>query len=163
MYDRQTLLDSLNAIFSQESESGASHYVEQVGLIIAQYGREVVLANLSARQAKVAGLVTSGTYGPPFITSSASAALTACMASRLRAKTASLGSTLYSLTWKERVTPQGRSIPALRASVRRTSDSGCIGWPTPTSNNGTGAGTEGRQGGENLQTAGQLAGWVTTT
>lgn len=37
------------------------------------------------------------------------------------------------------------------------------GWPTPTSNNGTGAGTQGREGGENLQTAGQLAGWPTPT
>lgn len=31
------------------------------------------------------------------------------------------------------------------------------GWPTPTSNNGTGAGTQGRQGGENLQTTAHLA------
>jgi hypothetical protein len=38
---------------------------------------------------------------------------------------------LYRLTWKERVTPSGRLILALRASVRRTSDSDCIGWPTP--------------------------------
>jgi hypothetical protein len=41
---------------------------------------------------------------------------------------------LYTLTWKERTTPSGRSIPALRASARRTSDSGSTGqpWPTPT-------------------------------
>jgi hypothetical protein len=43
----------------------------------------------------------------------------------------SSGGTLYALTWKERVTPAGRRICALRASVRRTSDSGCTGWPTP--------------------------------
>jgi len=48
-----------------------------------------------------------------------------------RARTASVGSTLYKLTWKERVTPSGRSIPALRASALRTSDSGYTGWPTP--------------------------------
>jgi len=35
---------------------------------------------------------------------------------RLRARTASVGSTLYKLTWKDRVTPAGLSIPALRAS-----------------------------------------------
>ncbi|MFC5428061.1 hypothetical protein ACFPTO_04440 [Paraburkholderia denitrificans] len=41
------------------------------------------------------------------------------------------GSTLFTLTWKERATPSGRSISALRASVRRTSGSGCGSWPTP--------------------------------
>lgn len=34
------------------------------------------------------------------------------------------------------------------------------GWPTPTSNNSTGSGTQGREGGENLQTA---AGWAAPT
>tara|TARA_R110002126_G_scaffold2586_4_gene14484 strand:+ start:2034 stop:2714 length:681 start_codon:yes stop_codon:yes gene_type:complete len=56
------------------------------------------------------------------------------LANKLQARTASLGSTLYTLTWKARSTPSGRSIPALRASARRISDSGSIGapWPTPT-------------------------------
>jgi hypothetical protein len=40
---------------------------------------------------------------------------------------------LFTLTWKERSTPSGRLICALRASVRRTSDNGCSSWPTPTS------------------------------
>jgi len=85
----------------------------------------------------------------------------------LRQRTASLGSTLYKLTWKARVTPAGRLIYALRASVRPTSGSGFgssrSGWPTPTSNNGTGAGTQGREGGLNMQSAAQLAGWPTPT
>jgi len=42
-----------------------------------------------------------------------------------------LGSTLFTLTWKQRATPSGRSIPALRASGRRTSGNGCTSWPTP--------------------------------
>ena len=42
-----------------------------------------------------------------------------------------LGSTLYKLTWKPWVTPSGRSRSRLRASVLRTSETGCIGWPTP--------------------------------
>lgn len=37
------------------------------------------------------------------------------------------------------------------------------GWPTPTANNGTGAGSQGRQGGPNLQTTAALAGWPTPT
>jgi len=47
--------------------------------------------------------------------------------------TASTGSTLYALTWKDRATPSGPRICALRASVRRTSDSDSSGWPTPNS------------------------------
>jgi hypothetical protein len=35
------------------------------------------------------------------------------------------------------------------------------GWPTPTSNNGTGAGTQGREGGLKLQSAVQVSGWPT--
>jgi hypothetical protein len=84
--------------------------------------------------------MTSGTYGPRSIISSSSAALTSSLASRLRQRTASRGSTLYTLTWKERATPSGRSIPALRASARRISDSGCggleSGWPTPSTPSG---------------------------
>ena len=72
-----------------------------------------------------------------------------------------LGSMLYTLTWKERVTPAQLSISALRASARRTSDSAFTGWPTATANAYTGAGTQGRQGGMNLQTCAQLAGWNT--
>ena len=49
---------------------------------------------------------------------------------------ASLGSTLFTLTWKERATPSGRSIYALRASAHRTSGSDCGSWPTPQSRDG---------------------------
>jgi hypothetical protein len=45
---------------------------------------------------------------------------------------ASVGSTLFTLTWNDAVTPSGRRICALRASARRTSGSGCTSWPTPT-------------------------------
>lgn len=75
--------------------------------------------------------MTSGTYGPPRSISSTPSDLSELLANKLRARTASLGSTLYTLTWKARVTPSGRSIYALRASARRTSDNACSGWPTP--------------------------------
>ncbi len=41
------------------------------------------------------------------------------------------GSILFRLTWKRQATPSGRQICRLRASARRTSDSGCSSWPTP--------------------------------
>jgi hypothetical protein len=76
-------------------------------------------------------LLTSGTCGLISIGSSASAALMSSLVSSLQAQQALLGSTLYSLTWKVKVTPQGRQIHALRAGVRRTSDNGCTSWVTP--------------------------------
>lgn len=77
--------------------------------------------------------MTSGTFGPPSTTSSASAALQSSLENRLRASTQMLGSTLYKLTWKPWVTPSGRSRSRLRASARPTSEIAHTGWPTPTS------------------------------
>ena len=123
-----------NATSSPVSASGPTPCARPTGLMTALCGPEVARANLSARQAKAADLLTSGTYGPPSTGSSNSAALTLSLGSRLRAKTASLGSTLFRLTWKARVTPAGRSICALRASVLRTSGSETTGWPTTSVN-----------------------------
>src|SRR5262249_54532936 len=61
----------------------------------------------------------------------ASRDLSRSLANRLRLMTDSVGSTMFVLTWKDRLTPSGRLIPALRASGRRTSDKGCTSWPTP--------------------------------
>lgn len=78
----------------------------------------------------------SGTSGLPYNGSSSSVALTESLASRLQAKTALLGSTLFQLTWKRWDTPAGRCLHLLRASARRISGSGFIGWPTPRSEDG---------------------------
>jgi len=107
--------------------------------------------------------MTSGTYGQHGTTSLPSGHLRLSLASRLRPLTDTLGSTLFKLTWKQQVTPSGRSFSLLRASVRRTDAIGFSSWPTPISNNGTGAGTSGRQGGLNLQSASALCGWQTPT
>lgn len=156
-----TLPDSGNVIFSPESESGPMPCVAQDGRMTVPSGQVPVLASLSARQAKERGLLTSGTCGPRSSILSASAGLSQSLASRLQAVTVLHGSTLYRLIWKERATPAGRWIPALRASVRRISDNGSTGWPTPTGNSYTGAGSGKREGGLNLQTAVELSGWPT--
>ena len=156
-----TLPDSGNVIFSPESEFGPMPCVAQDGRMTVPSGQVPVLASLSARQAKERGLLTSGTCGPRSSILSASAGLSQSLASRLQAVTVLHGSTLYRLTWKERATPAGRWIPALRASVRRISDNGSTGWPTPTGNSYTGAGSGKREGGLNLQTAVELSGWPT--
>ena len=124
-----------SATSSRGSGSGPSPCAELGGLTICQYGRGLAPANLSARQAEAMGLLTSGIYGHTGTTSSRSVSLIASFVSRLLVKTASVGSTLYKLTWRARATPMGRSICALRASVPRISgnDSGLLlkGWPTP--------------------------------
>lgn len=120
-----------SVISSRESESGPMPCDALGGLTIDQFGQALAPANLSARQAKEAGLLTSGIYGLHSSTSSRSADLSEYMASKLQAKTDLVGSILYKLTWKVRVTPAGRSIYALRASTPRTSVKDCSGWPTP--------------------------------
>src|SRR5580692_9161814 len=127
--------DLPSATSLRASESGPTPCAVQGGPTIALYGPEAARANLSARQAKEAGLLTSGTYGPRSITSSASVRLETSLVNRLVAKTALLGSQLFRLTWKQRDTPLGVSISALRASVRRISDKDCTSWPTPSVHN----------------------------
>lgn len=136
MLDQRNSCSTPSAIFLQASGSGATLSDKQVGPMIGPSGPDPAHANLSARQAKEQGLMTSGTYGQLFFGSFHSVNLITSLVNRLRVRTGLLGSTLYKLTWKERATPTGRLISALRASVRRTSDkdSGLLrsGWVTPS-------------------------------
>ncbi len=126
-----TLRDISSVISLLESGSGRKPSETRVGPTTGLSGQVLVPANLSARQAKELGLLTSGTYGPRGIGSSTSVALTRSLGNKLQARTALTGSTLYRLTWKDRVTPLGRVICALRASGRPISDKGYTSWPTP--------------------------------
>lgn len=142
-----TLPDSISAISSPGSADGRLPCVAQDGQTVAPHGQHHAHASLSARQAKGLGLLTSGTYGPPHIGLSASAALSWFLASNLAALTQRTGSTLYKLTWKPWAMPSGRLRFRLRASARRTKETVLIGWPTPIASNGRGAGNFNRQGG----------------
>lgn len=152
------LWDSPDVTGSQESEYGITSCDVQDGPMTGPSGPDPALASLSARQAKEKGLLTSGTYGQRGSISSQSAALQRSLRNRLRPRTDLFGSTLFTLTWKDRATPSGRWICALRASVRPISGRGYTSWPTPHLNSSTGAGTQGRNGGANLQT---VASWAT--
>ena len=134
MFYQASLFSTPNATSSPESGSGATPCDKQDGQMTGQSGQEVALVNLSARQAKEQGLLTSGIYGLHSTGSSASVNLMLFLASKLRARTASIGSTLFGLTWKQRTTPSGRSICALRASALRTSGSDYTSWPSPLAN-----------------------------
>ncbi len=120
-----------NATSSQALVFGPTPYAPQAGQMTDLFGLVPVLANLSPRQAKELGLMTSGTCGLTSTGSFKSAALQQSLESRLRASLQGLGSTLYPQTWKPWTTPSERALSRLRASVRRTSETGCTGWPTP--------------------------------
>lgn len=72
----------------------------------------------------------SGTYGQVSSGFSSSGDLQLFLVSKLRQRLQTLGSTLYTLTWKPWGTPLGVSRFRLRASVRRISETGLTGWPT---------------------------------
>jgi hypothetical protein len=168
MLPQMSCEDSPSATSSRVSGSGHTPCEPQGGPMIVPFGREAARASLSARQVAKAGLMMSGTCGRTGITSSASASLQSSLESKLRAKTASVGSTLYQLTWKPRATPLGLLICALRASVRRTSasvsSSDRSGWGTPrVGGNGQGSqvmDVKGETKGRIEQQA-MLAGWPT--
>ena len=132
MSDPKTLQVSHNATSSQGLGYGVMPCERQTGPMTDPFGQALAHANLSARQAKELGLMTSGISGPRSTVSLRSATLQRSLENRLRAKTQVLGSTLYTLTWKPWITPLGRSRFRLRASVRRTSGTDFTGWPTPT-------------------------------
>ena len=176
MFTPATYAASRSAISSQALASGPMPSGLPDGVTTDLFGLVPVRANLSARQAKELGLMTSGTCGPTSTTSSKSAALQSSLESRLQARTQTLGSTLYAMTWKPWVTPSGRSRSRLRASVLRTSVTGFTGWPTPTLADDNRSRTQNAheysvkllqraQPGSNLATTAQayLAGWPTCT
>ena len=162
---------------SPGSADGHSLAASPACLTTSLGGQDLALASLSAPQESAKALRTSGTFGQFGRNSSASARLQSSLESRLRARMACYGSTLYRLTWKTRVTPSQRPICALRASALRRSDSDFSGWPTPDAglmndgadlvkhmarverlrakhNNGNGAGLT-------LSIVAQMVGWAT--
>ena len=176
MFTQATYAASPSAISSQALGFGPMPSGLPDGATTDLFGLVPARANLSARQAKELGLMTSGTCGPTSTTSSKSAALQSSLESKLQAKTQTLGSTLYAMTWKPWVTASGRSRSRLRASVRRTSETGFTGWPTPTLADDNRSRTQNAheysvkllqraQPGSNLATTAQayLAGWPTPT
>lgn len=164
MSDLTTCATTRSATFSPASAAGRLPCDALDGMTLDQSGPAPAHANLSARQAREKGLLTSGTYGRTSSTSSSSVALQQSLASRLQALAASCGSTLYRLTWKQRATPSGRQICALRASAHRTSDSGCTGWPTPTKSDENRYPAQDNQAKNvTLNHAAALAGWGTPT
>ena len=160
MWQQMILPDIPNATSSPASASGVMPCVDQGGMTTVPSGPVHARANLSARQAREKGLLTSGTFGLHGSTSSSSAALRSSLVSRLKQRLSTAGSTLFKLTWKESATPSQRPVSLLRASVLRTSDKDCGSWPTPCQQDGPNGGPS--QGVDRLPGAVSLANWPTT-
>lgn len=156
-----------NATSSPESEAGLSHSSSQASRQQPDSGQARRRASRSALPENNLDNSTPDTSHPYSSTSSASAALQSCLGNKLRQQLQNRGCAIYKLTWKEKATPSGLPYSQLVASARRTNaiDSSLArtNWPTPCANNGTGAGTSGREGGLNLQTAATFSSWATTT
>ena len=129
-----------SAISLRVLESGATHYVNQDGLIVDLFGQVVAHANLSVLQATEKEQTTSATCGQSGLNLSSSADLTLFLANKLKAQLSTDGSTLFNLTWKEKTTSLGLRVSLLRASVRRISDTDCTSWRSPQRSDGEGGG-----------------------
>lgn len=126
------------------SADGRSLLGERVLQIMQQFGRDRVLASLSARQASAVGLLTSGTCGPASTTSSRSAALQSSLESKLRALLT--GSDLCEVTWKPWNTPWGQCLSRPRARVQIISETASGLWPTSSTVDATGRGYHNSRG-----------------
>jgi hypothetical protein len=130
MCNPQTSKALFSATSSRALAAGPTLFDSLAGPMTGKSGPEAAPVNRFRVPADAAGRRTNGTSGRNSTVSSASAALSASLASRLQARMASNGSMEYRLTWKNSVMPSGRVICRLRASGRRTSGNECSGWPS---------------------------------
>ena len=93
-------------------------------------------ASHSAQQGSAADTATNDTLHPTGSAWSQPSGLIGSLASKWQPQSEkTTGSMIYSMHWKEKATPRGRSYCQLVASAHRTSGKDCgslHGWPTPT-------------------------------
>src|ERR1700744_1014421 len=149
---------------SQELPSGLPLTEQPDGQTPPPSGPARVHASRSRKRGAARASKTSAISGQSGSGSFASACLQSSLESRLRVRLASGGSTLFLLTWKERVTPAQRRICALRASARRTSGNACTSWPSPQVSRGDYTYRNGCHDEVTLKLSGaaKLASWPTT-
>jgi hypothetical protein len=159
-----TCADTPKCIALPASVAGPKPCSSQGGHQPDLFGPAVVRASHSATPGSTSVTRTSATSGPSSSISSASAALSMSLASRLQAQLAKVGSMEYRQTWKRKRTPAGRWYWAHIASARRIHDKDYTGWPTVTCTDGVKRGQVSlRPGAMCLSQAVQLTGWATPT
>src|SRR5690606_8481597 len=169
MSPRMTCADLPSAISSPASAAGPSPCDLPAGPTTDPSGPVPAPASPSRPLDAAKARTTTATSGQPSTVTSASAALQSSLANRLMQRFDTAGSTLFKLTWKWTDTPSGGRICRLRASARRTGDSDCGSWRTPTAGHKAKGGAQCPEkrlaGGHtvDLQDQVRLASWATPT
>lgn len=164
MWRQMTFEDLTPVTSSPELAGGRSPCVSLDGQTIGPSGPEAAPVNRTPQPESDSPTPIPATSGRRSSGSSASAALSSALASRLKGRFGTGGLMEYRQTWKEKATPLGRSYLAHIASARPTSDSDYSGWPTPrvTTNSGHGNGDRAMEGSNSrLEDTAQVAGWAT--
>ncbi len=161
MSDLPTWLATPNVTFSPALVDGPWPSDSRGGLMTGPSGPAAAHANLSASQVKDMGWLTSGTYGRIGSILYGHSDLQLCLVNRLKQRLTTGGSTLFKMTWKEKVTPSHQSVSLLRASGLRISGSDSGSWPTPCQQDGPNGGPN--QGVDRLPGMAAQASWPTTT
>lgn len=130
-FKRKISTDTSSVTSSLASASGPIRCASPVGRTLDLFGREAVPASRSARPESRKVEATLGISGRIGRGSSGSAALSASLVNRLKARLDTDGSILFRMTWRRLITPSGRFVFRLRALARSTSVSDCTSWPTP--------------------------------
>jgi hypothetical protein len=135
MYNPKTLKDSHSATSLQASVGGQQQLGLLDGMTNDPCGQEAHPVSHSVQQETKKDKTTLDTSGRCSSISSASVALQLSLENRLQQRLEQAGSTIYKLTWKQKVTPQQWSYCQRAASVPRIkeTDSGQLqsAWPTP--------------------------------
>ncbi len=129
--NRKTLPSSGSVTSSPALEGGPSPCEWPSGPTTAPSGPAPAPASRFRLPAGVREPPITGTYGPTFSDSSMPEVLASSWVSRLRERLATSGSLEWDLIWRRRAIGGKRWIYRLAPLGRRTSATGCIGWPTP--------------------------------
>lgn len=159
---------SISVTSSPGLEAGRWPSNSPESLIQRQSGRDRRRASLSLMLGISSDSQTPATSPPRCSISLQSDARQYYLANRLRQLLENSGSILYSLTWKQKVTPAGRQYCQHVASARRTAVTElCLArsWTTASASDGTRGGTgitENMTGSSLVQQA-QMSSWATCT
>jgi hypothetical protein len=131
---RQISEDIAKHISSLASADGPSLSDLPDGLTLDLFGPDHVPASPSAPPVKAKHQAMNAICGPLGTSLSDLADRQSALANKLKRQLDGAGSTLFTLTWKQKATPLGRPYYQLAASGRRISDSDCGSsqhWTTP--------------------------------
>ena len=167
MLSRMTSSATPNVTSSQASAAGRLPRALPGGPKTANSGRARAPASRSARRESSKEPGTNGIYGPTFTDSLPHDGPLWSWENRLRQRLASIGSTEYTLTWKEATTKQGASYSRLVPSTHPIVGTVCGSWPTivaSESRQGFQDRSRGKAGvQESLTTVAAKATWATLT